>query len=368
MNTFEPLSQTAPSRNLNGSPSAPRPLKRFTRFCLIFFSVALLAASSRGTVVGLIGCDCTNLTIQVTGFANFPGGSLVAKLNGVVIDGTFNFAAQTIVLVRPSGLAAGPYWFEIFKDGTLFSNAEINVCNCACTCVGSPGPAGATGPRGLTGATGPRGASGGRIGPAGPRGPKGSVGETGPAGPQGPVGPQGPRGDSGGLAGPAGPMGPAGPAGPSGTNGLNGTNGASTSTGSSQYGYIYNLNAQVVPLETPVVFSNTGVTSAGVTHALGSSDIIIVNAGDYKVSFSVSGTEPNQFALFLNGVMVQGTDYGSGAGTQQNSGQAILSIGAKDTLTLRNHTSAAAVTLAANPPIGGTVAAVNASILIQKLN
>jgi hypothetical protein len=123
-----------------------------------------------------------------------------------------------------------------------------------------------------------------------------------------------------------------------------------------------------VPLETDIIFSDNGVHSAGVTHALGSSAIIVVNAGDYKVSFSVSGTEPNQFALFLNGVMVAGSDYGSGAGTQQNSGQAILAIGANDVLTLRNHTSAAAVTLAAGPPIGGTVAAVNASVLIQKLN
>jgi hypothetical protein len=60
--------------------------------------------------------------------------------------------------------------------------------------------------------------------------------------------------------------------------------------------------------------------------------------------------------------------YGSGAGTQQNSGQAILTIGANDALSLRNHTSAAAVTLAAAPPIGGTVTAVNASVLLQKLN
>jgi hypothetical protein len=101
---------------------------------------------------------------------------------------------------------------------------------------------------------------------------------------------------------------------------------------------------------------------------LGSSSITLVNAGDYKVTFSVSGTEPNQFALFINGVVVAESVYGSGAGTQQNTGQAILAIQANDVLTLVNHTSAAAVTLAAAPPIGGTVAAVNASVLIQKLD
>jgi hypothetical protein len=124
----------------------------------------------------------------------------------------------------------------------------------------------------------------------------------------------------------------------------------------------------VVPLETAVSFSDNGIHTAGITHGPGSSDIIVLTAGDYKVTFSVSGTEPNQFALFLNGVVVAESVYGSGAGTQQNSGQAILTIGANDALSLRNHTSAAAVTLAAAPPIGGTVTAVNASVLLQKLN
>ena len=120
-----------------------------------------------------------------------------------------------------------------------------------------------------------------------------------------------------------------------------------TGSGSSEYAYVYNLSAQVVPLETAVTFSDNGIGTAGFAHGLGSSDITVLNEGVYKVTFSVSGTEPNQFALFLNGVMVVGTDYGSGAGTQQNSGQAILAIGAGDILTVRNHTSAAAVTLAA---------------------
>jgi collagen type I alpha len=124
----------------------------------------------------------------------------------------------------------------------------------------------------------------------------------------------------------------------------------------------------VVPLETAVIFSDNGIHTAGITHGPGSADIIVLSAGDYKVTFSVSGTEPNQFALFLNGVVVAESVYGSGAGTQQNSGQAILTIGANDALSLRNHTSAAAVTLAAAPPIGGTVTAVNASVLLQKLN
>jgi hypothetical protein len=128
------------------------------------------------------------------------------------------------------------------------------------------------------------------------------------------------------------------------------------------------VSAQVVPLETAVTFSDNGIGTAGFAHGLGSSDITVINEGVYKVTFSVSGTEPNQFALFINGVVVAESVYGSGAGTQQNTGQAILAVGANDVITLVNHTSAAAVTLAAAPPIGGTVTAVNASILIQKLD
>jgi hypothetical protein len=70
-------------------------------------------------------------------------------------------------------------------------------------------------------------------------------------------------------------------------------------------------------------------------------------------------------AIFLNGNQVPGSIYGSGAGTQLNSGQAILTVGAGDVLTIRNHSSASAVGLAT--PIGGTQENSNASVLIEKL-
>jgi hypothetical protein len=91
-----------------------------------------------------------------------------------------------------------------------------------------------------------------------------------------------------------------------------------------------------------------------------------VNAGTYMVTFTSSGTEPSQFALFLNGAPVPGAIYGSGAGTQQNNGQVIVMVGAGDVLTVKNHTSAAAVGLASN--IGGTQQNTNASVAIEKLS
>ena len=198
---------------------------------------------------------------------------------------------------------------------------------------GLGGPAGPQGPAGETGATGPQGPAGG-TGATGPQGPAGETGTTGPQGPAGETGATGPQGPAGG--------------------------------GLSEYGYIYNLDAQVVALEADVNFSTNGFLTAGISHAPGTSPIQIINAGIYEVTFSVSGSEPNQFALFLNGVLFPGTIYASGAGTQQNNGQAIFAIGAGDVLTLRNHTSAAAVTLAT--PIGGTQASANASIVIKKLD
>jgi hypothetical protein len=128
---------------------------------------------------------------------------------------------------------------------------------------------------------------------------------------------------------------------------------------------VYNLGAEVVALEADVVFDSSGVHTAGITHAPGAAGITLVTAGTYKVTFSVSSTEPSQFALFDNGTLVPGTVYGSGAGTQQDTGQAIVTTGAGDVLTVRNHTSAAAIGLAT--PIGGTQASANASIAIEKL-
>ena len=81
---------------------------------------------------------------------------------------------------------------------------------------------------------------------------------------------------------------------------------------------------------------------------------------------SLSGVEPNQFALFVNGAAAAGSVYGSGTGTQQNNGQLILALNTGDVITIRNHSSAAAVTL--QTLAGGTQTNVNASVLIRKLD
>jgi BclA C-terminal domain len=182
-------------------------------------------------------------------------------------------------------------------------------------------------------------------------GPAGATGTTGNTGLDGTTG-------AGGVTGPAG------------STGATGATGSAASQGLSQYAYVYNDAAQTVAIEADVNFNKNGVLTSGITHAAGTpgaAGIALVNAGDYKVTFSVSGSEPSQMALFVNGItVVPGTVYGSGAGTQQNTGQTIVTLAAGDVLTVRNHSSAAAVTLA--EPIGGTQATVNASVAIEKLN
>ena len=189
----------------------------------------------------------------------------------------------------------------------------------------------------------------------------GLSGEVGAAGPEGSIGTPGAAGE----AGQQGAPGLGGPQGPPGTPGATGATGPAGSSGLSQYAYIYNLGGETVPLEADVTFDSNGVLTPGITHALGAAGVTLAIAGTYEVTFSVSGTEPSQVALFVNGTLVPGTVYGSGAGTQQNTGQAIFIAPAGAVLTVRNHTSSAAVGLAT--PIGGTQASSNASLVIEKL-
>jgi hypothetical protein len=124
---------------------------------------------------------------------------------------------------------------------------------------------------------------------------------------------------------------------------------------------------QTVAVEANVLFNTSGVKTAGITHIAGASDITLVNIGVYKVTFSVSGTETSQFALFNGATMVPGSLYGSSAGTQQNTGEAIVvTTVANAVLSLKNHTSGAPVGLPTTG--GGALANVNASILIQKID
>ena len=126
------------------------------------------------------------------------------------------------------------------------------------------------------------------------------------------------------------------------------------------------MDAQVVAVEADITFSTNGVIVGTIAHTAGSSTIQLGSAGDYAIWFYANGVEPNQFSLFQQGASVAGAIYGSGAGTQGNTGMVIITAAANDVLTVRNHSSAAAVTL--QTLAGGTKINTNASILIQKIS
>jgi hypothetical protein len=96
----------------------------------------------------------------------------------------------------------------------------------------------------------------------------------------------------------------------------------------------------------------------------GTSQVTIDDVGTYRVQFVISGIEANQFALFHNGTAIPGSVYGSGSGTGE-TGDVIIPLAAGDVLTVRNHTSAGAVTL--QTLAGGTQTNVNASLMLERL-
>ena len=244
--------------------------------------------------------------------------------------------------------------------------------------AGAAGDAGAAGQQGAAGAGGEAGISGtaGLMGTAGMPGAMGVQGLTGLAGAAGADGPAGLTGLAGatgadGVAGPIGPVGETGSRGRDGAQGAQGSAGEQGEAGvagasaAADYGYVFSEREQVVEIGADVVFDATGVVSQAISHKPDTAQIQIDATGTYEVRFIVSGSEPSQFGIAVRDEVVPGSTYGSGAGTQQNTGSVIVSLERGDALTLRNMGSDAAVTLA--DAIGGKGRTVNASVTITRL-
>jgi len=211
-----------------------------------------------------------------------------------------------------------PFYGSQAAGGGSFT-AGASVQTTSSSGVGPAGPVGPQGPAGQPGQPGdrPRGAAR-TQGATGAPGLQGGTGPEGPPGPQGATGPAGPQGATGAT----GAVGAAGAAGATGATGATGPQGPA---GQPDYAYIYSIAPQVVAVGGTILLPSTGQLS-GFTSSLGT--LTALAAGTYSVSFSVSATEPNQISLALNGTVVPGTTYGSGAGTQQNTGQAIVTLAA----------------------------------------
>ena len=138
------------------------------------------------------------------------------------------------------------------------------------------------------------------------------------------------------------------------------------------FGYFYNLEvSDTVAIGAPFPFDTDGpFTSAQFLHTASptpatSAPITIVQAGTYEVQYTATVAEARQIALYLNGAVVAGTIYGQATGTAVTTGVAIITAAAGDLLTLRNHLSAAALTLVT--PSGGTASNTTNSLLIKKI-
>lgn len=140
---------------------------------------------------------------------------------------------------------------------------------------------------------------------------------------------------------------------------------------SGDYGYFYNLAVSAtVASGAPFPFDTNGPFTAGFLHTASavvatSAPITIVNAGVYSVNFTVTVAEARQVALYVNGAVDLSTIYGQATGTAVTTGFAIITVAAGALLTLRNHLSAAALTLVT--PSGGTASNATNSLLIKRL-
>jgi hypothetical protein len=102
----------------------------------------------------------------------------------------------------------------------------------------------------------------------------------------------------------------------------------------------------------------------GITHTAGSSQIVLVAAGAYKVTFSVSADVINEISVFVNGAGIPGGTFASGGSTRVNIGQIIIVAAAGDVLTIRNLHPGAGIVLD-NSEEGSVLT--DASVLIERL-
>ena len=98
------------------------------------------------------------------------------------------------------------------------------------------------------------------------------------------------------------------------------------------------------------------------THTPGTAPVTVILAGNYQIDYSVSITAGvgSEIAIAVNGTVDASTPITALATAGQVTGQAILTLAAGDSITLRND-SATPFTLTASPEVG-------AQLTIDKLD
>jgi len=129
------------------------------------------------------------------------------------------------------------------------------------------------------------------------------------------------------------------------------------------YLYIYNTNQIAVLPGVPVSFNNSGPISAAFTYIPGDSAVLVNTAGVYKITYSVTSAQVNQFAIFVDGLIDLSTVYSVGGQYMQNTGQAIVTLPANVIITLR---SVSVTGLLLPVFLGGRQFNVNASLIMER--
>lgn len=102
----------------------------------------------------------------------------------------------------------------------------------------------------------------------------------------------------------------------------------------SEYAYVFNVEAGDIDAGETIVFSDNGEISDGISHTEGSDKIKVKSSGVYMLNYYVGSNDDNQFTVFVNGEPVDGSTYNTRAGI--NYGQVIINIARGDVLTLVN--------------------------------
>lgn len=255
---------------------------------------------------------------------------------------------------------------RVCVKNNLIIGGDLLVCNSALisglNCQGSVGDPGATGDTGATGITGLTGLTG-TNGLAGARGALGATGQTGPTGLTGITGLTGFTGATGSQGATGAAATATGVTGETGQQGAQGPAGLSPSQ--ITFAYIYTTGSDLINATAPtnvVPFASNGDLT-GVIHALGDSQVTVVNPGIYEITFITSTVEPSQFNIFVNGVAQAARYYVSAT---QNMGQAILSLPANAVITLVNSQSPGSVNL--NPAVFPSASSnISAALIIRQL-
>lgn len=277
---------------------------------------------------------------------------------GLVSMGTSQFLSVPYAIFADSARVAGASG-PMGPTGATGTSGDPGVAgaNGATGAVGANGATGATGAVGANGATGTNGTNGtnGANGATGATGPSGANGVAGANGATGPTGASGTNG-SNGATGPTGPQGVVGATGPSG----------STLGFADFYALMPGDNAAPVCLGCDVQFPQDGPASGTSISRLTQSSFVLATIGVYNVFFQVSVSEAGQFALTLNGVVLQYTVGGRATGTSEIVGMAMVqTTSTNSVLTVRNppgNSTALTVT-----PIAGGTNPVSAHLVITRV-